>query len=76
MQQHNYYNEEDPPGDDDYTRQVARTVPGAHAGQCEPAEAAPTGIQFSSSVHVDSGTLSAARGAAQGEAAAILAQGS
>ena len=76
MQQHNYYNEEVPPGDDDYTGQVARTVPGAHAGQCEPAEAAPTEVQFSSSVHVDSGTLSAATGAAQGEAAAILAQGS
>ena len=41
-----------------------------------PAAAAPTGIQVSSSAHVDSGARSAAFDAAQGEAATILAQGS
>ena len=69
MQQQYYSDEEGPSGDDLYTQEGGKDGNRAPQGPHGPAAAVPPG-------YVDSSTRSAAHGATQGEAAAILAQGS
>ena len=73
MQQHNIYDEEDPQVTTNTSGWVARVVPEVYEGPRGPAAAVPTGIQVSPSANVDFGVHSAACGATQDEAAAILA---